>query len=230
MAATTKCKYKAWEQPEKLEQIRAWVKDGLSDAKIAERIGIDKGLLSRWRQTRPLIRAALTRLKLVDGKQIDKHELDARGGRRKLNNVAELRDKIKGWIAEHRESKEPMTKTSLCLYLNISKTTLNEYLHRVDDSSEIYERSELDGKLHPVGVVSVLKMAVLAIESDLERRMISGKGNVAGIIFDLKNNHGYADKSEVNTVNTSVKTVSDEDIDKRIAELMSKADIFRRSG
>ena len=229
MAATTKCKYIEWEKPERLEQVRQWVSDGLSDAKIAERIGIDKSLLSRWRSTRPKIRAALARLTLVDGKQIDKHELDAKGGRRKLTNVAELRDKINGWIAEHRESGEPMTKTSLCLYLNVSKSTLNEYLHRVDDNTEIYERSELDGKLHPVGVVSVLKMANLAIESDLERRMISGKGNVAGIIFDLKNNHGYADKSEVSTVNTNAKAVSDEDIDKRIAELMNKSDVFRRS-
>lgn len=229
MATTTKCKYIGWERPERLEQIREWVSEGLSDAKIAERIGIDKSLLSRWRSTRPKIRAALARLTLVDGKQIDKHELDAKGGRRKLTNVAELRDKINGWIDEHRESGEPMTKTSLCLYLNISKSTLNEYLHRVDDNTETYERSELDGKLHPVGVVSVLKMANLAIESDLERRMISGKGNVAGIIFDLKNNHGYADKSEVSTVNTNVKQVSDEDIDKRIAELMSKSEAFRRS-
>ncbi len=226
MAAT---KYKTWESEEKLEQIRRWVKDGLSDAQIAERIGIGKSLLSNWRRTRPRIKAALTRLTLVDGKQIDKHDL-APGGRRKLNNVQELKVKIDDWIADCKSTDTPMTKSGLCLHLNISKDTLNAYLHSTSTDTTVYSKSEIDGKLHPVSVPDLLKRAVLAIENSLERRMISGKGNVAGIIFDLKNNHGYADKSEVNTVNTSVKAVSDDDIDKRIAELMSKADVFRRSG
>lgn len=222
------CRYKAWEAEDKLEQIRRWVKEGLSDAQIAERIGIGKSLLSNWRRTRPRIRAALARLTLVDGKQIDKHDISP-GGRRKLNNVQELKVKIDEWIADCKSTDTPMTKSGLCLHLNISKDTLNAYLHSSNTDTTVYLKSEIDGKLHPVGVPDLLKHAVLAIENSLERRMISGKGNVAGIIFDLKNNHGYADKSEVSTVNTNVKTISDDDIDKRIAELMGKADMFRRS-
>ena len=106
---------------------------------------------------------------------------------------------------------------------------MNKYMHEVSKQDTVLERSEIDGELHSLTIADLLKRANLAIESDLERRMISGKGNVAGIIFALKNNHGYADKSEVSTVNTNVKTVSDEDIDKRIAELMDKSEVFRRS-
>lgn len=226
-----RAKYLDWEAEEKLEQIRKWVRDGLSDSKIAEHMGITKSLLSVWRRKRPKIRLALTRLVIMDdGAKVDKHDLNHAGGRRKLNNVQELKQKIDSWIAEKQEADEVMTRSGLCLYLNISKDTMNKYMHEVSRQDTVLERSEIDGELHSLTIADLLKRANLAIESDLERRMISGKGNVAGIIFDLKNNHGYADKSEVNTVNTSVKAVSDDDIDKRIAELMSKADMFRRSG
>lgn len=224
-----RAKYKEWEEEDKLEQIRCWIKDGLSDTQVAERIGVTKSLLSRWRQTRPKIRAAMVRLKLVDGKRIDTHDI-AHGGRRKLDNVQELEQKINGWIDDCREHNTVMTKTSLCLCLNISKETLSKYLQSQADSTTVYRRSEIDGELHPVSVVSLLKRAVLAIEDDVVRRALSNKCNVAAAIFYLKNNHGYADKSEVSTVNTNVKSVSDEDIDKRIAELMDKSDVFRRSG
>lgn len=223
-----RAKYLDWEAEEKLEQIRKWVKDGLSDSKIAEHMGITKSLLSRWRQTRPLIRAAMTRLKLVDGKRIDTHDL-AHGGRRKLDNVQELEQKIDAWIADSKEHNKVLTKTSLCLYLHICKDTLNKYLETQSDTSTVYRRSEIDGELHPLSVADLLKRAVLAIEDDVLQRSLTNKCNVAGAIFYLKNNHGYADKSEVNTVSTNVKAVSDEDIDKRIAELMDKADVFRRS-
>lgn len=64
-------KYKHWEEPEQLESIRQWVKQGLTDSKIAECMGVDKTLLSKWRRTRPKIRQALVRLITVDGKQVD---------------------------------------------------------------------------------------------------------------------------------------------------------------
>lgn len=216
-------KYKHWEEPEQLESIRQWVKQGLTDSKISERMGIDKTLLSKWRRTRPKIRQALIRLVTVDGKQIDKHDTNEGGRKRKLNNVAELEQKINDWIEENRKSKTPLTKSSLCLYLNITKDAYNRYIQQVSDNSTVYQKSELDGELHPVSIADVLKRANLAIESQLEIGMITGRYNVTGAIFDLKNNHGYADKSDINTVNTTKKAVSDDDIDKRIKELQAKA-------
>lgn len=215
-------KYKYWEEPEQLEQIRQWVKQGLTDSKIAEQMGITKALLSRWRRIRPKIKTALTRLTTIDGKTIDKHDI-GKGGKRKLDNVQELEQRVNDWIADNRKHNKVMTKTSLCLYLNITKDTLDSYLSQTSDDSTVYQPSQIDGKLHPIGVVDILKRAILAIEDDILQRSLSNKCNVAGAIFYLKNNHGYADKSDINTVNTTKKAVSDDDIDKRIKELQAKA-------
>ena len=61
-----RAKYLDWESEEKLEQIRKWVKDGLSDSKIAEQMGITKSLLSVWRRKRPKTGLALTRVLIMD--------------------------------------------------------------------------------------------------------------------------------------------------------------------
>lgn len=217
-------KYTGWETKENLVQIKAWVKDGLTDSKIAERMGVNKSQLSRWRRTRPLIRDALARMITVDGKTVDAHDINSGGRKKKLNNVAELEKKIEDWIEKCREDEKILTVSSLCLYLNISKETFNMYINTVKDDTGIYRKSEIDGELHPVSVVDVLKRAKLAIENDIEQRMLSNRCNVAGAIFDLKNNHGYADKSEINTVNTNKREIADDDLDKRIKELLNKSE------
>lgn len=220
----TMAKYTEWEQAERLEQIRQWVKAGLSDAKIAERIGTDKGTLSRWRRRRPLIRQALTRLTLVDGRPVDRHDL-SKGGRRKLTNVAELESKVNQWLEECKREDRPLTKTGLCLYLDISKQALNNYINQCHDETTVYRADDLSDRLRPVSIGTVLKGAIMAIEDDIVTRMLEGKGNVAGAIFYLKNNHGYADKTEVNAVNTNKTIRTDDEIDKRIKELQDKAGI-----
>lgn len=217
-------KYEAWETKESVEQIKRWVSEGLTDSKIAERMNINKSQLSRWRRTRPLIRDALTRRITVDGKTVDAHDLKTGGAKKKLNNVAELQKKIREWIEECRKKNIILTLSGLCLLLNISKNTFNEYLNTVKDDTEVYRKSEIDGEMRPVSIATVLKEAKLAIENDIEQRMLSNKCNVAGAIFDLKNNHGYADKSEINTVSTNKREIADDDLDKRIKELLSKSD------
>lgn len=216
-------KYTKWITPEGQAQIQAWVKDGLTDSKIAQRMGVSKNLLSRWRNTKPEIKRALVRLKTIDGKTIDTHDLPHGAPPRKLDNVNELQAKIDAWFTECKNTKTPPTRTGLCIALNISKDALDRYLTSTTDRSTIYQASQIDGKLRPVSVRDVLKRAVLMIENGLEIRMITGKGNVTGIIFDLKNNHGYADKKEVTTAPSGTKKVSQEDIDKRIRELINKA-------
>lgn len=216
-------KYKQWITPEGVAQIQAWVKEGLTDSKIAQRMGISKNLLSRWRNTKPEIKRALVRLKTIDGKVIDTHDLPHGAPPRKLDNVNALQAKIDKWFEECKKTKTPPTRTGLCIALNISKSTLEDYINKTTDKSTIFQPSVIDGKLRPVSVSSLLKRAVLMIENGLEIRMITGRGNVTGIIFDLKNNHGYADKKEVTTGPQTAKKVSQEDIDRRIRELISKA-------
>lgn len=215
-------KYGEWISESGQAQIRAWVKDGLTDSQIAKQMGISKTLLSRWRHTHIEIKRALVRLKTIDGKQVDAHDLKHGAPARKLDNVNTLQAKIDGWLKECKETNTPPTRTGLCLLLNISKDALTRYIQEVDAPSTIYQADSISGRLHPVSVSDVLKRAIMAIERDLEIRMIAGRGNVAGIIFDLKNNHGYADKSEVTTAKIPAKQ-SNEDIDKRIKELLDKS-------
>ena len=47
-----------------------------------------------------------------------------------------------------------------------------------------------------------IKRARLYIENERAELLLKGSGNVAGVIFDLKNNFGYADKQEVDTKHT----------------------------
>lgn len=217
-------KYELWETKESVSRIKAWVEEGLTDAKIAERMRVDRSQLSRWRRTRSIIREALTRRITVDGKTVDAHDLKSGGAKKKLNNVAELQKKIHDWMDNCREKNIILTLSGLCLMLNIGKNTFNEYLNTVKDDTEVYRKSEIDGEMRPVSIATVLKEAKLAIENDIEQRMLSNKCNVAGAIFDLKNNHGYADKSEINTVNTNKREIADDDLDKRIKELLSKSE------
>jgi len=220
-------KYTKWETAEGLAQIRQWVKDGKSDRQIAELMGTNKQVLSRWRRTRPLIRGALTRLVTVDGKRIDSHELDHGGPRRKVDNVAMLQAKIDTWLAECKERDIPPTKSGLCLLLGISKDMLPDYLNDQETASTVYMPDPLTQKLRPVTVALILKRAVLAIEHALEIRMLTSKSNVAGVIFDLKNNHGYADKSETVSTQTITKTTDESEIDARIEELLERQERAR---
>lgn len=220
-------RYKAWETAEGLERIRQWVKDGLSDTAIAEQMGITKQMLSRWRKARPLIKGALTRLVTIDGKRIDSHDLSHGAPPRKVDNVSMLQGKIDTWLQECKDKDIPPTRTGLCLMLGISKDTLSRYLADTETTSTTYQADPISGKLHPITVADVLKRAIMAIEHALEIRMLTAKSNVAGVIFDLKNNHGYADKIEQNSTQTITKTTDESDIDKRIAELLERQEQAR---
>ena len=54
-----------------------------------------------------------------------------------------------------------------------------------------------------------IKRARLYIENERAELLLKGSGNVAGVIFDLKNNFGYADKQEVDTKHTIKIIISD---------------------
>ena len=220
-------RYTEVETADKLEEIRRMVKEGKTDAAIARELGLTKAQLSRWRQSRPLIREALTRLVTVDGKRIDSHDLNTGHPPRKVDNVTRLQVKVDQWLEACKRDDVPPTRSGLCLMLGISKQTLSRYLQDTGVESTVYQPDPITGKLTPVTVQDILKRAILAIEHAIELRMLTGKSNVAGAIFDLKNNHGYADKTEVSSTSTITKTTDERDIDARIAELLKRQEQAR---
>lgn len=96
---------------------------------------------------------------------------------------------------------KPYTVTGLCLYLDICRDTLIEY-----------EKRE--------GFVDTIKRAKNRIENNIEENSLNGILNSTVSIFNLKNNFGWKDKTEVDsnvnakfniTLEEYLKEVSDTD-------------------
>lgn len=85
------------------------------------------------------------------------------------------------------EENTPWTITGLCLHLKITKETFNEY-------SKILQFSES------------IKMAKLIVENYAENRLFNSP-NVTGIIFNLKNNFGWVDKTEAKNTNDNTNRI-----------------------
>lgn len=88
---------------------------------------------------------------------------------------------------------EQPTIIALCKYLDIDRKTLSEYEKRDEFSNTIKKAKE-------------------KIEDYLERQL-SRKDQVTGIIFNLKNNFGWVDKTEAVTKNTNTNENTNKNID-----------------
>lgn len=220
-------RWKKWASEDGQRQIREWVYNGLSDKEIAEKIGIHPPQLVRWRNLYPPIRDALRRIVTVtDGVEVDKHDVRNCGGNREpINaNLFKLETIIDNWIFERKKNNLPLTLSNLCLTLGVSKTNFQKALNGEFDGAKIVKENLFTGEREWWALSNVLQSAKMAIESDLEDKMITGKGSVAGIIFDLKNHHGYTDTKTVETTQTTIKRTEDGDIDARITELLNRRD------
>lgn len=218
-------KYTEWITLDGQAQIKAWVKQGLSDGKIAEKIGISRFLFSKWRKLYPEIRNATMRYTdLATNQAVEQHELiKAKDERKLLCNIVNLKQKISEWEQERKRGKLPLTISSLCLFLGVTKKQFNKYANNDLIESHTNIIDPFTGDVIAESVSSVLQLAKLRIESDLEDRMIKGEGSTAGIMFDLKNHHGYVDRQTVeNEIKTERKDGKTDD--ERIEELLSKRD------
>ena len=92
------------------------------------------------------------------------------------------------------------TMSGLALSLDVDRRTLVNYSH--------------NEKFFPT-----IRKARAKIESFIETRLYGG--NVAGCVFNLKNNFDWKDKQEVETKDTT-NEVSDEELNAKIAALMGK--------
>lgn len=102
-----------------------------------------------------------------------------------------------------REHIKPPTVSGLAYYLGfLDRKAISEYGLRDEFSDTI-------------------KKARMRIEQYLETRLTSNA--VAGIIFNLKNNFGWKDKSEIEH-SGSLATMSDQELDARLKALLSTID------
>ena len=100
------------------------------------------------------------------------------GGRPlKFKNEKELQKKIDAWLKSCKKEKRPLTITGLALALDTGRNVLIDYGNRDQFSNTV-------------------KRAKLLCENYAEESLFLGK-NVAGAIFNLKNNYGWKEKQEI---------------------------------
>ena len=97
----------------------------------------------------------------------------------KFKNKTELIEKIDAFKEYIKESGKPMTVERLACFLDCDSETITNY----ENKQEYFE---------------TIKRIRQHIKADKLERLNAGKGSPAGIIFDLKNNHGMKDKQEIN--------------------------------
>lgn len=101
-------------------------------------------------------------------------------GRPRLYGSAELMaEKVNAYFAAKTLEGKPPTIAGLCVFLGFSdRHALSEYEGYGADFS------------------ATVKNARLRIEEDRSERLLGKDTFTPGVIFDLKNNHGWRDKSE----------------------------------
>jgi len=101
--------------------------------------------------------------------------------RRKFENAKELRGRIDAYFSDCDTQKKPYTITGLALALETNRQTLLRYENEYDDQE----------------IADLIRQAKARCESDVEHRLLTGKGSPAGAIFWLKNNAGWRDQTDV---------------------------------
>lgn len=125
----------------------------------------------------------------------------AGGAPRKYKSVRALQSKIDKYFKLCEENNEFPTIGGLAFAVDLSRGALITYSNRDE-----FERP--------------LKKARQLVEIALEKRLMSGSGNVAGTIFNLKNNFGWRDKIESTlNANVSVSDLTDEQVITKIKQI-----------
>lgn len=123
------------------------------------------------------------------------------GRPKKYTEVELMKQKIDLYFKKCDNKNEPYTVTGLCLALDITRETLNQYLKDEQFSDTI-------------------KKAKLKVENYLEKHLIIDS-STTGIIFNLKNNFGWTDKQELKhsgNINNPFEGLSTEELRQLISD------------
>lgn len=119
------------------------------------------------------------------------------GGRPlKFESAEELQRKIDSYFLWCDIKEKPYTVSGLAVFLDTSRMVLIDYEKNKGDAFS-----------------DTIKRAKAKIEAFAEEALFSAR-NVAGVIFNLKNNHNWKDKSEV--ARTDTITMSFDQDDKKL--------------
>lgn len=96
----------------------------------------------------------------------------------KFETPEQLEEAINTYYAECEIKEKPLTMSGLAYALGVSRKTLVNYSYRDE-------------------FLLTIEKARNKVELDNEERLVGGKGSATGIIFSMKNNFGWVDKTEV---------------------------------
>lgn len=137
----------------------------------------------------------------------------------KFRTVEELEEKIEEYKQWVEDNDKPLTIERLACFLESDRDTILNY-------------GKLEGREQFFGTIKKIKSYILA---DKTERLNSSDGNKAGVIFDLKNNHGFKDRSETEhstpdgkPFQIQRKNLSEKEIEDRILELTQKFNLNRQ--
>jgi hypothetical protein len=103
----------------------------------------------------------------------------------KFKTAKALQEKIDAFFEDCEKKQKPLTITGLALALDTTRETLLEY------EGEVEGREKKDP-----AYADTIKKAKLMCQNFAEQFLFSGR-QVAGAIFNLKNNYGWKDKQEL---------------------------------
>ena len=130
------------------------------------------------------------------------------GRPKKFKTVEDMQKAIDKYFKAQARKKRPLTIQGLALALDFnSRQSLLNYEGYTDENDKQY--------------LDTIKKARLFVENDKVENMLAGEYSTAGVIFDLKNNHGHKDKTEVD-MKVDQGELSDEELEQRIKELEQK--------
>jgi hypothetical protein len=147
----------------------------------------------------------INEIKPLEGKLI------TAGHPRSFKSIKDLEDRANEYLTEAEEADEPTTMAGLAVACGVSKDTLNVYAKGdYDTDDEKYS-------------VAVRKIRT-RIEANKLKMGLMGKTNAAITMFDLKNNHGYADKTQVETkvIKEERTTLNDIELARGLAFLLRR--------
>ncbi len=90
-----------------------------------------------------------------------------------------LQSKIDEYFKYAKENNKPYTKTGMAVYLGVVTLTLKHYKELNDEYKEIIED------------------AFIRCEDWIVENMLTNKANATAAIFNLKNNYGWKDQSQL---------------------------------
>jgi L-ribulose-5-phosphate 3-epimerase UlaE len=129
------------------------------------------------------------------------------GAPRKFNTVEEMQKAIDVYYKKQTLNTKPLTVQGLAIALDFtSRTSLLNYEGYTDDNDRDF--------------LNTIKRARLFIENHKVEGLISGDYPAAGVIFDLKNNHGHKDKQVREVVKAD--DLEDGELGDRIKKLEGK--------